>query len=594
MILRALAAVGRPCGNRCTFCDASELPPWSDDALGALLAEATATGCSMLVLGGGEPARDSLERWAERAAAAGLRLGLMTNGRALAAPGVLERLCARGLGAVWIGLHGPPAVHDRMTGAASFRETFAAVRRVARRRDLELVVDTVVTRANLDALREIVNLVAPLRRLTLQLRLVEPHGEALRRFDEVVPDVAQAAGAIAAALTYARERAGEGGPALAYAGVPLCLLPGLEDAATDARGQGFALVASTRGAGWEPVRRGDRVYGAGCGACALRPRCPGLHVEVAARRPLPPLRPAPPAPRANSFTYEPVRDLGPLPAAGGRCPAAPSRGLLCDGARALVLAHDGRASLCYTATRDFTDEEVAATRDTVAQLYLDVSGKPAPDDFPRDLRLLRPAGCAEGCRCHAAVDEDVFTRDDAPVRALVAGLRGRVLDAGCGGGARYADILAPLARRGAISYLGLDPDAAAIAALQAQGWGAGRCGTLEALADAPASFDAVLLLRAFNHLADPAAALGRVARVLRPGGDLVVADNVAFGLVRLHPPPAPAAGPPPRHEHFRNATSADAIALIAPLGFRVITHLPVAAGRSDQWLVHLRRDGGAA
>jgi ArsR family transcriptional regulator len=51
-----------------------------------------------------------------------------------------------------------------------------------------------------------------------------------------------------------------------------------------------------------------------------------------------------------------------------------------------------------------------------------------------------------------------------------------------------------------------------------------RQGQLEALPLEPASVDAATAILVLHHLPDPARALGEVARVLRPGGRLVVVD----------------------------------------------------------------------
>jgi SAM-dependent methyltransferase len=304
------------------------------------------------------------------------------------------------------------------------------------------------------------------------------------------------------------------------------------------------------------------------------------------------LRPPPAAPRANSFNYEPVLDVG---AWSGACPVVGRPGPWLDRGRLLLLAHEGRALLCRAGSRDFPDGEIARVRGDLGQVYLDVSRKPAPDDFAADLRQLRPsarcATCPERercCGCYQPVEEDVFTRDDRRVREVVAALRGRVLDVGCGGDARYSDLLEPLVRAGAVAYHGLDPDAGAVAALRARGWAEVTRGTLEELAAPAQPYDHLLLLRAFNHLHDVPRALGAAARALRLGGELLVVDNVPFGLVRLEPPPSPA-GAPPRHEHFRNAASVDAIPLIEPHGFRLVEHQPVRPGGSDQWLARFVR-----
>ena len=111
----------------------------------------------------------------------------------------------------------------------------------------------------------------------------------------------------------------------------------------------------------------------------------------------------------------------------------------------------------------------------------------------------------------------------APERAVryrwaagaVAG--GRVLDAGCGAG--WGTAL--LAREA--EAVGVDLSPAAIAAARREHGEEAEFaeGDLGALPFGEAAFDAVVCFEALTHLADPAAALAELRRVLRPGGLLL-------------------------------------------------------------------------
>src|SRR5581483_12103478 len=98
---------------------------------------------------------------------------------------------------------------------------------------------------------------------------------------------------------------------------------------------------------------------------------------------------------------------------------------------------------------------------------------------------------------------DPFTRDDARVREILAGLTGRVLDVGCGEGP-YEDILATGVSQGRMVYVGLEPDVARVEALRARWpWADVRVGTADAWTVTDEPFDHVLVLRSWNHLGDP-------------------------------------------------------------------------------------------
>jgi SAM-dependent methyltransferase len=256
--------------------------------------------------------------------------------------------------------------------------------------------------------------------------------------------------------------------------------------------------------------------------------------------------------------------------------------------------------LVRTTTSDFSEDEIAATRDRLGQIYADVSTKLAPDDFARDLRKLRPsAECAacpsrSGCPgCWEAAGGDVFGRDDARVIAILAGLSGRVLDVGCGD-AGYLRALAERAAAGVVEYVCVDPDEARLALLASRfPFARFVAGRAEGLPADLGDFDHVLFLRSYNHLADPARALAAAVARLRPGGSLVLVDNVAFGLVRgaAHAARAEAA-PGNQLEHYRNdgAAEADAIVRAASLSrpLRLVERRDVGPETSNQWLLHYR------
>src|SRR5579884_1174521 len=111
---------------------------------------------------------------------------------------------------------------------------------------------------------------------------------------------------------------------------------------------------------------------------------------------------------------------------------------------------------------------------------------------------------------------------EAVARAFVGLVAlGDVLDAGAGDGA-IAELLAPRARR----ITCLDRNARMVAAARMRLARASNVdvvrGDVTAIPAADAAFDQVLLLNVLTSVATPAAALAEVARVLRPGGQLVL------------------------------------------------------------------------
>lgn len=111
------------------------------------------------------------------------------------------------------------------------------------------------------------------------------------------------------------------------------------------------------------------------------------------------------------------------------------------------------------------------------------------------------------------------------IRDLLGDVHGlAVLDVGCGDGA----LMAELSRCGAI-VSGVDPDARAVTAARHRADTGGHAytvlaGRAEALPFADASFDRVVAIAVLCFVERPEIALAEMARVLRPGGRLVLGE----------------------------------------------------------------------
>lgn len=307
------------------------------------------------------------------------------------------------------------------------------------------------------------------------------------------------------------------------------------------------------------------------------------------------------APRSNSFHFAPVRDVERAP--GAPCPLALSPERLPQALghtarqRQVFLRFRDRMRLFESETRDFSDEEIARIRQ-LGQLYMDVSVKHAPDDFSRDLRKLTLAvectTCPElpSCAgCHAAVAEDVFRRDEGLVLRRLRELEGDVLDVGAGH-APYADEIAANVRYLRATYLAIDPDAHRLNLLrQRHPWVETRVGTIEDLANEGRCFRHVLFLRSYNHLDDPATALGAAKRLLASGGSLFLADDVAYGLVRSREQATRAESSQAAFEHYRNDSGVEAAAVVEELGgFALVERRDTTRNGSNLWLLRYRKN----
>ena len=101
----------------------------------------------------------------------------------------------------------------------------------------------------------------------------------------------------------------------------------------------------------------------------------------------------------------------------------------------------------------------------------------------------------------------------------------RILDVGCGPGT-----LAKRLAEGGASVVGIDPGEAALSRARAAVPDARfEAASGEALPFPDRSFDGAVMLNALHHVPDPGVALSEAARVLVPGGLLVVVEPLADG-----------------------------------------------------------------
>jgi len=294
------------CNNDCVFClddlwkpgrapvgePAHDRPDLviGDERLDAFLADRDRAN-EVCITGPDPGACRDLEAIVARVRALGFeRVAIVTNGRGLARDGVARALVRAGVTRFELSIHGGRAeVHDAATRrSGSFAGAMAGLRAALGVRNeggaLQVELVTVVYRANLDALDETVGVLLAGGPDRLSVNVVEPRGEALARFDDVVPPLDAAAGVLAALL----KRYG-GHARLNVDGVPPCLLPGYEgflgnrEAVDLAGSSGDVFLHETPDEG--------RVFAADCSACLHRPVCNGVYREQAERHGLAVLRP---------------------------------------------------------------------------------------------------------------------------------------------------------------------------------------------------------------------------------------------------------------------------------------------------------------
>jgi SAM-dependent methyltransferase len=522
--------------------------------------------------------------------------GLVTNGRMLAYPELVDRLAALRLKYVYMSLHGGTAkIHNAMVRAHAFTETFEAVK-VLSGRGLDLTVNTVVTTVNVEHLIPIVDLLLPFDDVVLKFSMVEPKGAADLLFDNIMPKVEHVASRVFEAITYGMERST--GLRFSHGGIPFCLLPELEHQYDDLRTHGFASMTEVYEPDFYPVDDENKEHTEKCFDCKLRGACPGLFKGYNAAFGDDVLKPVFGL-RSNSFNYVLEREFDWKQ--GDPCPILSEGALPYDRGRHLFVRDGERMLQHRTTTRDFSDAELDHIKRDLGQIYLDLSDKDAPNDFGTDLKKLARVSDCDDCPlqdncawCFEAVDVNVFRQNDLELRQMLSGLQGDVLDIGCGE-SRYGDLLESLHKSEQIRYTGVEPDEAAVNAFRAaHPWADIVHSDIETLELAPESYDHILVLRSYNHIRNLRVVFESLSAALRPGGALIVADNVAFGLVRSKTQAGRGESSVAAFEHYRNHSGLEAAELISSTGFELRSEQKVSATSSNQWLLHYQKPEAAA
>ncbi|MGB1012763.1 MAG: radical SAM protein [Nannocystaceae bacterium] len=600
--MKALIKVGYACNENCSFCHTLDIRhiDGPTEEIDAKIHRAAFLGHSMVVLSGGEPTiRPELLHWAKLTASLGLDFGLVTNGQMLAYPDVVEKLLEQRLRYVYLSLHGGSAkVHNLMVRSNGYDHAMAALRNLTGR-GIDLSVNCVITKHNVDHLVGLVDTLLPFEDLQIKFSMVEPKGGGNQLFRHLMPSVTHVANQVRAAIAHGQAKAGRNGPRFAHGAIPLCLLSGLEHLYDDLKTHQYRTMIEVGENDFFPVDDLNKQQPPACDGCALRGPCPGLYrgyYEAFGDEELVPVRNRP---RANSYNYT-LADVREAPSQDS-CPLKQDLGITpWERGRSLFVRNGGKLARFRAHTRDFSDEELHTIKHDLGQVYYDVSRKPAPTDFARDLVKLQRSALCTDCEhrsgCTGLFEpqlEDVFTRDDQFVRSTIANLRGRVLDIGCGEGP-YEELWAQQVQDGAVAYTGIDPEPELVQALAAKWpWATLHPLTAEELSPEQfGTFDHVLILRSWNHLHDPATALRQVLQMLSPGGIVTIVDNVAFGLARTRNQTTRAEHSRARHEHYRNDRAADACEVLDGVsqGFDVeyLARTEVGPSTSNQWIVQAR------
>ena len=226
---------------------------------------------------------------------------------------------------------------------------------------------------------------------------------------------------------------------------------------------------------------------------------------------------------------------------------------------ALLRAYAGEFGRDAGETRAFVEARIAEVRRLLRDESLECAG------FE-----VESVGHADGYKIWSETYDEpgngLIDTEEPFVREIISGLpRGMALDAACGTG-RMAEILAAQGHR----VIGVDGTPEMLERARARvPQGEFRAGDLHRLPVGDDEVDLVVCALALTHVAELAPVMAEFARVLRPGGHLVVSDCHQELILRGAIPNVLRAERPARLSAHRHLAS-DYLRAALPLGFRVL------------------------
>jgi molybdenum cofactor biosynthesis enzyme MoaA len=266
------------CNNACRFCPRGALQPILTTPARALAAIRAAGGCGEAVLTGGEPTvLKKLAAIAAACRAAGARrVRLITNGRALADPALLERLRAAGVTSLTFSVYSHlPRTHDGLTRTpGSCAQTWKGLRNALRLYgEREVSVNMVLCAENISAAATTLRMLKVLGAATVTL--INPVGP--------LPAGLFSYARLSTLLRRLGRRPGDYPARLLFRGFPLCLFP--EGAAAenqDIDGAGGVPGGRLRAYGRDFGSQFAKPAGL-CAGCSKAARCNGVTAAYLAR-----------------------------------------------------------------------------------------------------------------------------------------------------------------------------------------------------------------------------------------------------------------------------------------------------------------------
>jgi|GEM_PF-5538628 len=383
--------------------------------------------------------------------------------------------------------------------------------------------------------------------------------------------------------------------ALSYGGLPVCLLPDFGEYNSDLDAAECMEYSEITDSAFAAFAFSERLHVEECAGCRHTGECPGPYAAAIDRH----MVKARPRPVSNSIVFVAEKTLDNFDVE--KCPILAGRLQIGDAEHCILLDKGGgKAELYCTSSADFDPTNMQRIIHKLGQVYLDLSGEIYHYDFEKELKKLTPHPvckvCPERPNCpalHMPIEENLFRKAENLFLVELEKIRGRVLDVGCGA-VRSKGVIGRLLDEKLIEYYAVEPTPPdALREFLHQ-----HCidsnlfaAQVEHYEVPPESFDWILLLCSYNHLYDIDRAFQAMHSWLKPGGHMLLLENIAYGVLRersiwekINQTEGATC-----FEHYHNHTSEEVLQHLLAAGFTLISEIPVTGDTANQWQVIVRK-----
>ncbi len=260
--------------------------------------------------------------------------------------------------------------------------------------------------------------------------------------------------------------------------------------------------------------------------------------------------------------------------------------------KSLGLIHKNKLLIYTTDTMDFSEEYLHFIKYEKEQIYLQKNDKELIQDFRKDLKKLKIHYLCNQCVYKFScpniwqIDRrDLFGKSEKILKSILNNIRGDILDIGCGSINLYGDIIKKKTSKGQIRYTGIDKSKDDIYKIKVNFKSTINVSFRHISVEKFRfeHYDIIMLLRSINHIKDTKWLLQKCIKHLKPGGNLIIVDNIPYGLVRRNRVEIKYSK---RYfEHFHNYDSDD-IVNMTNISLRLIRHDKITRETANQWIVN--------